>query len=86
MKITRENRKCQKCDLVEDEIHFFLKCKHNLELRKGLFTYYQNNYNDFYELSDIQKLTKILNPSNFTDINMVVSFIKQSFELRGGDS
>ena len=86
LKVKREERKCKKCDLIEDEIHFFLKCKNNQNKRKDLFEYFENAYPDFNSLNDIDKLKKILNPSNHTDINMVVSFIKQSYELRRGDS
>ena len=86
LKIPREDRKCKICNIIDDEYHFFLNCKINQEIRKGFLNYFNTLFTNFEILNPIEKLQKILNPSNNTDIDMVVSFIKQSFELRGGDS
>ena len=34
LKIPRENRVCQLCNVVEDEKHFLLECNRNQEARK----------------------------------------------------
>ncbi len=86
LKIPREDRKCKICNIIDDEYHFFLNCKINQEIRKGFLNYFNTLFTNFEILNPIEKLRKILNLSNNTDIDMVVSFIKQSFELRGGDS
>ena len=85
LKIPREDRKCKICGIIDDENHFFFNCKINQEIRKDFLKYYELQYNNFSHLNYIEKLQQILNPSNHKDIDMVVSFIKQSFELRGGD-
>jgi hypothetical protein len=41
---------------------------------------------NFLELNHEEKLTKILNPSTPDQIRTVTSFIRQSLELREGDS
>jgi hypothetical protein len=50
---------------------------------------FQNIYSNFIELNHEEKLTKILNPSTAEQIRTVTkctSFIRQSLELRDGDS
>ena len=48
--------------------------------------YFQNIYSNFLELNHKEKITKILNPSTPEQIRTVKSFIRQSLELREGDS
>ena len=84
--IPREERKCKVCNLVEDEIHFFFNCKINENVRKILIQHLVNLDKNFENLNFFEKLEKILNPSTPKDIDIVVSFIKQSLELRGRDS
>ena len=47
---------------------------------------FQNIYSNFLELNHEEKLTKILNPSTPEQSRTVTSFIRQSLELREGDS
>jgi hypothetical protein len=47
---------------------------------------FQNIYSSFLELNHEEKLTKILNPSTPEQIGTVTFFIRQSLELREGDS
>ena len=54
--------------------------------RNILYQYFQNIYSNFLELNHEEKLTKILNPSTPEQIRTVMSFIRQSLELREGDS
>ena len=47
---------------------------------------FQEIYSNFLELNHEEKLTKILNQSTPAQIRTVTSFIRQSLELREGDS
>ena len=86
LKIPREERKCQTCNILDDEKHFFFDCKLNQNIRNDFTKYYLDLYDNFRDLNYIEKLKIILNPSKSEDIFKAVSFIKQSFELRRGDS
>jgi hypothetical protein len=50
------------------------------------YQYFQNIYSNFLELNHEEKLGKIINPSTPEQIRTVTSFIRQSLELREGDS
>ena len=86
LKIPRDQRLCAICNVLEDEFHFFLECKRNTNNRKFLYQYFENTYLNFLELNHDEKQTKILNPSTPEQIRTVTSFIRQSLELREGDS
>ena len=83
-KIPREERLCQKCKLLDDEIHFLLHCTINSNLRKEYFEFL--SYDSFFkDLSISEKIIYILNPSTPTEVNKLGSFIKKSIELRTGE-
>jgi hypothetical protein len=86
LKIPTDQRLCAICKVLEDEFHFFFECKKNTNNRNILYQYFQNIYSNFLELNHEEKLTKILNPSTPEQIRTVTSFIRQSLELRKGDS
>ena len=86
IKIPRDQRLCAICNVLEDEFHFFFECKRNTNNRNILYQYFQNLYSNFLELNHEEKLIKILNPSTPEQIRTVTSFIRQSLELREGDS
>ena len=88
LKIPRDQRLCANCNvlpLLEDEFHFFFECKRNTNNRNILYQYFENTYSNFLELNHDEKQTKILNPSTPEHIR-TVTFIRQSLELREGDS
>ena len=85
-KIPRDQRLCKNCNLIEDEIHFFFQCKNNILVRVQFLQKYEKTYTDFDNKTLSEKLVAILNPSTPEDIKAVVSFIKQSLELRKGGS
>ena len=66
--------------------HFFLYCQINSGFRIQLINHYNSNDKSFHDYSDTDKLKTILNPSTPADIKTVISFIKQSLELRSEDS
>ena len=86
IKIPREERLCQKCSRIEDECHFFLYCEKNSTLRKPFFDHLINENDSFLNLSETDKLKFILNPTSLNLVNKLGSFLKQSIELRTGDS
>jgi hypothetical protein len=63
LKIPRDQRLCAICNVLEDEFHFFFKCKRNANNRNILYQCFQNIYSNFLELNHEEKLTKILNLS-----------------------
>ena len=86
LKIPRDNRTCPTCKTLEDENHFLLHCQINNVLRIKLFNDMAIDNPMFPNLSDTQKLVILLNPSNINQVKKTGSFIKQSLELRTGDS
>lgn len=86
LKIPREERLCKKCKKIEDETHFILYCKNNNATRKDYLDFFLNDNENFNCLSDCDKVTYILNPKTTTQVNKLGSFLKQSTELRTGDS
>ena len=86
IKIPRDQRLCTICNVLEDEFHFFSECKRNTNNRNILYQHFQNIYSNFLELNHEEKLGKIINPSTPEQIRTVTSFIRQSLELREGDS
>ena len=85
-RIQRENRICKHCNInaVEDETHFFLKCKINKSLRNQLEKDINNICPEYFNLSETDKLQLIL--SSFDIMQLTVPFIKKSFALRGVDT
>ena len=82
----KDQRLCAICNVLEDEFHFFFECKRNTNNRNILWQCFQNIYSNFIELNHEEKLTKILNTSTLEQFRTVASFIRQSLELREGDS
>ena len=81
--ITREERICKYCNLIEigDEYHFFLKYTANHSLRNNLFNKIILNKPDFIEGIPLNKIKILLNV-NSELLAEVGDFIKQSTELQ----
>ena len=79
-RIKKENRICKFCDLkeVEDESHFFFRCKHNHTLRNILYTDINEICPKFNEYDRAKKL--ILSSSQI--MRFTVPFVKKSIALR----
>ena len=84
-KIPRSQRLCETCKSLDDENHFFFKCKINAIPRKVLIEKFEINNSSFNNLDDYEKMIIFLNPSTPDQIRAVVSFIEKSLELRKGD-
>ena len=85
-KFLEQKEKCEICNKLDDELHFFLDCTRNQNLRKEFFDSIYNISSSFITMDKLEKLKFILNPSTPTEIKAVSSFIKRSLELRKGDS
>ena len=83
--IPRSLRICKTCNELDNEIHFFLLCKQNKNLRSNLYLIFDNQQSNFEELDNDTKINTILNPSTPAQIKAVSSFIEQSLELRKED-
>ena len=80
--IPRENRNCKICkDEIDDEYHFFLNCKQNLNLRNKLFSEIDKLIFDFKQYQPLDKLKNILSPKPEL-LPAICDFLKQSLELR----
>jgi hypothetical protein len=86
LKISRDQRLCAICNVLEVEFHFFFECKRNTNNWNISYQYFQNIFSNFLELNHEEKLTKILDSSTPEQIRTFTSFIRQSFELREGES
>jgi hypothetical protein len=80
--IKKENRMCKFCDLkeVEDEFHFFFRCKNNHTLRNILYTDINGICPKFNEYDRAKKLQLILSSSQI--MRFTVPFVKKSIALR----
>jgi hypothetical protein len=79
--IPHQQRLCTTCNILEDEHHFFLNCHLNQQPRNLLINTIENKCPSFTNMSPMNKLDYILNPTS--DLLLVVcTFIKQSLDLR----
>ena len=87
-KVPRELRRCTFCNQnsIDDECHFFLYCNHNQTYRNKLLADFNIDNVNHTNTSDHENLIKILSPTDFRQIQSLVSFIKRSSELRIGVS
>jgi hypothetical protein len=46
LKIPRDQRLCAICNVLEDEFHFFIECKRNINNRNILYQYFKNIYSN----------------------------------------
>ena len=79
--IPRNDRKCQICNKLDDEYHFFLDCNINTLLRNQLFNKILTFNPNFISDQPLNKLSYILNPK-LELLSAVGDFKKQSLELR----
>ena len=79
--IPRQQRLCNRCNILEDEYHFFLNCEINKEPRSDLFSVINDNHPLFQNMSSLEKIQFLLNP-NLDLLPAICTFIKQSLELR----
>jgi hypothetical protein len=74
--IPRNERKCDVCNILEDEFHFLLECQMYSEYRKKYIKpYYWRNPN-------IPKFISLLNSSNKQEIKNLAVYVYKSVQLR----
>ena len=84
-KISRNDRKCSTCQVVEDEEHFMLFCNKFSNLRLDLLTKldiptdYQGLKPNSYE--SITLLNKLLNPQTIDNVKLISYFISSALSL-----
>ena len=71
-----ENRKCKRCDVVENEFHFLFEFPLYSELRILYLDYY------FYEHSNNFKLRQLFNSTREKQATYLSIFIYKAFTLR----
>jgi hypothetical protein len=81
-RIKKENRICKFCDLkeIEDEFHFFFRCKNNHTLRNILYKDINGICPKFNEYDRAKKLQLILSSSQI--MRFTIPFVKKSIALR----
>ena len=81
-RIKKENRICKFCDLkeVEDEFHFFFKCKNNHTLRNILYKDINGICPKINEYDRAKKIT--INSVIITNYAVYGIFVKKSIALR----
>jgi hypothetical protein len=80
--LKKENRICKFCDLkeVEDEFHFFFRCKNNHTLINILYKDINGICPKFNEYDRAKRLQSILSSSQI--MRFTVPFVKKSIALR----
>ena len=79
-------RKCRRCDVIEDEKHFFLMCDMNMEEREYFFQKIYRVYAGFTCLNNEKKFSLILNNDDPQCLSWLGEFLHRSFEKRTADS
>ena len=75
-KIIRSERKCQNCNVLEDEFHFILECPVYLEIRSQLLSKY------YLKRPNMHKFTELLMSDNKKIVNNLAKFTYYSFIKR----
>ena len=82
-KLPLEERTCNICNTLEDEIHFLINCQLFCSPRLILFQSLEDIFVDFNKYSDLDKF-KIIMSSQDTDlISKLALFIKSCIQIRG---
>ena len=71
-----DDRKCNLCNILEDEFHFVLECTMFVELRKKYISRY------YWNRPSMHKFISLINNDNETCIRNLSTFIFQAFKLR----
>ena len=79
--IPRQQRLCTTCNILENEYHFFLNCHLNQQPRNLLINTIENKCPSFTNMSPMNKLDYILNPTSDL-LSDACTLIKQSLDLR----
>ena len=75
-KIPYENRKCRRCDVLEDEFHFVMECSMYIDLRRR----YINRY--YWQRPNMLKFIELLSTEHGKTLKNLSVFIEKGFKLR----
>ena len=75
-KIQRQDRVCKSCDVLEDELHFLLRCRNNQHEREKLFKDLKYTYNVTDNDCIVAKF--LLNPKTKQNCSFISSFIENT--------
>ena len=76
------DRKCNCCDVIEDEKHFLLMCEMNMPEREYFFQKISRVYDGFTDLNNEQKFSFILTNNDPQCLSWLGDFLYRSFEKR----
>jgi hypothetical protein len=76
IKTPRSERKCQFCNVIEDECHFMLECPKYAELRTMRIPAY------YHKKTSMFKCVELLNCENNNTVRKCAMFIYKAFQLR----
>ena len=79
-------RKCRRCDVIEDEKHLLLMCDMNMEEREYFFQKISRVYVGFTRLNNEEKFSLILNNDDPQCLSRLGEFLHRFFEKRTADS
>ena len=82
-KLPLEERLCNICNTVEDEIHFIINCQLFRLRRLILFQSLQDIFVDFDKYSDLEKFKIIMSSQDSELILKLALFMKSCIEIRG---
>ena len=77
-----EDRLCDTCRVVDDEMHFFLHCKLNEIERNTLYSKLSEKHPGFYNFDDSEKCITMMTSECSQILTWVGKFIYCSFENR----
>ena len=75
------DRKCPKCGVVEDEVHFLTQCTQYIQERKILFEYVAQYSHNFNTISDTDKMCFLLSAEG-NIIRAVGKYCHSAFDAR----
>ena len=74
--IPRNERKCQICNMLEDEFHFLLECSLYMDLRKKYIKHY------YWRRPSIPKFKELLQLENPSLVKQLATFVYKGFQRR----
>ena len=81
-KLAISKRLCGKCNVIEDEKHFLLKCNSNIAERADFFGKISKMYPVFESMMDEEKFVFIMTATCASVLTLLGKFLFRSFKLR----
>ena len=82
-KVPREDRKCEECNIIEDEIHFLIDCDKHAYQRESAFQAIQNIVPNFKEITNSKdKFIFLMSQENIKVSRILANFIFENLMIR----